>query len=210
MITGRVYDAETKEPLAKAFLFESAAILNDQQHKVQFGGNVRTDDAGNFTVLAARPGRYELRFNDTDYLPKNVIVDIAEDDGSKQADFAVERGTAQALVLRWPDGAPIPGATVYDGDALRIVAVDSDGKPSGGIPVLRLNGELIPLEIVMRRYGPFAVFDAAGERVLDRHPPGAYDVWLVRDRNVPLSPEPAARAGISTGEERVRVVVPKR
>ena len=271
LITGRVYDAETKEPLAKVFLFESAALLDDQQHKVQFGGNVHTDDAGNFTVLAARPGRYELRFTRPDYLPKSVVVDIAEDDGSKQADFAVERGTAQALVLRWPDGTPIASATVYDGDApypgqmpprylsdasgtatirgrngdvhvlyvmpvegsiavvhlmigsdakpveavvgrpagaLRIVAVDDEGKPSRGGIILRFNGELIPMEMVGRRYVTDAGFDAAGERVLDRLPAGTYEVWVTRQPALPS--EPGARVGISTGEERVRIIVPKR
>src|SRR4029077_4199641 len=64
-----------------------------------------------------RPGRYELRLNRPDYLPASVVVNIAEEDGSKQADIAAERGTAQALVLRWPDGTPNACATVFDGDA---------------------------------------------------------------------------------------------
>ena len=235
--------------------------------------SLRTDDDGNFKVMAAKPGRYELRFARPEYLPKSVAVDIAADDGSKEADFAVERGIAQALVLRWPDGTPIANATVYDGDApepgslppryrsdvtgtatirgkngevhtlyvmpvegliavvhlpigakeakpveavvgrpsgaLRIVAADPEGKPAGGGVILRLNGDLIPLEIVTRRYGPTAGFDAAGERVLDRLPPGAYEVWLVRTRG-PLPAQPSARVGISSGEERVAITVPKR
>jgi hypothetical protein len=273
LITGRVYDAETKEPLANVEVFESAALLDEQHHTEHLSSSLRTDAGGNFTVLAARPGRYELRFARPDYLPKNVVLNITDEDGSKQADFAVERGTAQALVLRWPDGTPIASATVYDSDApepgqlppayrsdatgtvtirgksgevhtlyalpvegsiavvrlpiagndakpveaivgrptgaLRIVAADSDGKPGGGGVILRLNGDLIPLEIVTRRYGPYNGFDAAGERVLDRLPPGLYEVWVVRTRG-PLPAQPNARVGISNGEERVQIVLSKR
>lgn len=273
LITGRVYDAETKEPLGRIDLFESMAIVDDQHHTVKGGAGVRTDADGNFTVLAARPGRYELRLNRPDYLPTSVVVNIAEEDGSKQADIAAERGTAQALVLRWPDGAPIASATVYDGDApapgemptnyrsdatgtatirgkngevhtlyvmpvegsiavvhlpiagkdakpveaivgrptgaLRIIAVDPEGKPSSGGVILRLNGDLIPPEILGRRYGPGSGFDAAGERVLDRLPPGTYEVWLVHTRG-PLPAQPGARVGISSGEERVQIAIPKR
>jgi len=273
MITGRVYDAETKEPLGKAELSESAEMLDEQGHKLLFRGSLHTDADGSFTAIAARPGRYELRFARPDYLPKSVVVNIAEEDGSKQqADFAVERGTAQALVLRWPDSTPIASATIYDGEppelgalpptyrsdaagtamirgksgevhtlyvmpvegsiavvhlpisgrdakpleavvgrptgALRIIAVDREGKPSRGTPLLRLNGDLIPAELVWRRYS-MAGFDANGELVLDRLPPGAYEVWLTGLRG-PLPQEPGARIGISTGEERVRIVVPKR
>ena len=272
LITGRVYDAETKEPLAKAELFELAELLDERGKKMQFRGSVHADDAGNYKVLAAKSGRYELRFTRPDYLPKSVVFNITEEDGSKAADIAAERGAAQALVLRWPDGAPIASATVYDGDApepgslpprywsdaggtatirgkkgemhtlyvlpeegaiavvhlpiggaeakpveavvgrpsgaIRIAAVDPERKPSGGAVVLRVNGDLIPAEIVMRRYGPSVGFDAGGERVLDRLAPGLYEVWVVRSRG-PLPAQPAARVGISTGEERVQVTVPK-
>lgn len=271
LITGRVYDAETEEPLANVELFESAELI-DEGHKTPFRGGIHTDESGNFKVMAAKPGRYELRFARPDYLPKNVAVNIAEEDGSKEADFPVERGTAQALVLRWPDGRPIASATVYDGDApepgslppryrsdangtavirgksgevhklyvmpvegsiavvhlpiakdgkpveavvgfpsgaLRLTAVDPEGKPSGGGIVLRLNGDVIPAEMIGRRYGPPGGFDAAGERVLDRLPPGLYEVWVVHSYG-PLPPEAGAKVGISNGEERVRIVVPKR
>jgi len=269
LITGRLYDAETKEPLAKAELFEAAELLDEQGHKVVFRSGVRTDDGGNFKVLAARPGRYELRFARPDYLPKSVAVNIGDEDGSKDADFGVERGTAQALVLRWPDGVPIANATIYDGDepepgslppryhtdaagtalirgkkgeahtlyvmpaegsiavvhltisgdeerpvevivgrpagALRVVMVDADGKPATGGIVLRYNGEIIPASMIGRRYGPYTT---VGERLLDRLPAGSYDVWVVTQRGA-LPPQPGARVGISTGEERVQVVVPK-
>src|ERR1043165_1217950 len=271
LITGRIYDAETKEPLPDVYLFVSMALLNDQKRTIHGGSNVHADASGNFTVNALRPGRYELRFALPDYLPKNVVIDIADDYGSKQADFAVERGTAQPLVLRWPDGTPIASATLYDGDApepgqlppryrsdatgtamvrgrkgevhtlyvmpvegaiavvqlpidndakpvevvvgrptgaLRIVARDDEGKPSQGAVILRLNGDLIPLDIVGRRYEMAPGFDAAGERVLERLPPGAYEVWVVRGYG-PLPAQPGARVGISAGEERVQVTVPK-
>jgi hypothetical protein len=268
LITGRVYDAETKEPL-KAELSEIAELA-EERGPVTLHSSVHTDDSGNFKLLAAKPGRYELRFTRPEYLPKSVVVNIAEEDGSKVADFAVERGTAQALVLRWPDGTPIVSAEVYDGEprelgtlppiyhsdvtgtamirgksgemhtlyvmpaegsiavvrltiggreakpveavvgrptgALRITAVDSEGKPSPGGVVLRLNGELIPMVIVWRRYN-LRNFDGNGELLLDRLPPGAYEVWIVRNRTLPS--EAGARVGISTGEERVRIVVPK-
>jgi hypothetical protein len=269
LITGRVYDAETNAPLPKADLFEISELLDEQGKKIQFRSSVRADDAGNYKVLAAKPGRYEIRFSRPDYVPKNLVFNIADEDGSKQGDIAAERGTAQAVVVRWPDGAPIASATIYDGDApepgslpptyhtdaagtalirgkkgeahtlyvmpaegsiavvhmtiggddarpveavvgrpagaLRIIAVDSEGKPARGAVVLRYNGDVIPLEMVMRRYGPYA---PAGERVLDRLPAGSYDVWLLAQRGA-LPLQPNARVGISSGEERVQIVVPK-
>lgn len=271
LIAGRVFDAATNEPLGNIFVAERIAIRDEHGAEITGGSSVRTDDAGNFKVLAAVPGRYELRVEERDYTPKKIVVEIAGDDGSKTADFALERGIAQPLLLRWPDGAPIAAATIYDGDApapgdlppryrsdatgtalihgrngeahtlyvmpvegsiavvhltiggeakpveaivgrpagaLRIAAVDAEGKPSSGGIVLRYNGELIPVEIVGRRYETNTGFDAAGERVLDRLPAGTYEVWVVRDWALP--PEPGARAGISAGETRVRVVVPKR
>ncbi len=45
--------------------------------------------------------------------------------------------------------------------------------------------------------------------MLDRLPPGMYEVWLVRTRGL-LPAQPGARVGISSGEERVQIAVPKR
>jgi hypothetical protein len=269
LITGRVYDAETKAPLPKEVLFEVAEMLDERGNKVQFRGNVHADEEGNFKVLAAKPGHYELRFTRPDYVPKSLVFNITDEDGSKQGDIAAERGTTQAVVVRWPDGAPIASATIYDGDepepgslppryhtdaagtalirgkkgeahtlyvmpaegsiavmhltisgdearpvetvvgrpagALRVVMVGSDGKPSVGAVVLRYNGEIIPASMIGRRYGPYTT---VGERLLDRLPAGSYDVWVLTQRGL-LPPQPNARVGISSGEERVQITVPK-
>ncbi|HEV2722172.1 MAG TPA: hypothetical protein VG323_19275 [Thermoanaerobaculia bacterium] len=269
LISGRVFDAETKEPMGNVFVIERITLRSDHG-EITGGSSVRTDDAGNFKVLAALTGRYELRVEQQDYIPKKITVDIAADDVSKTSDFPLERGIAQPLLLRWPDGAPIASATIYDGDApapgdlppryrsdatgtahirgksgeahtlyvmpvegsiavvhltiaddaqpveavvgrpagaLRIAAVDDEGKPSRGGIILRFNGELIPMEMVGRRYERAAGFDAAGERVLDRLPAGTYEVWV--RRSLALPSQPGVGVGISAGEERVRVVVPK-
>jgi hypothetical protein len=113
------------------------------------------------------------------------------------------------LPIGGADAKPVEAVVGRPAGTLRIVAVDLEGKPSGGGVILRLNGDLIPLEILRRRYGPGAGFDAAGERVLDRLPSGTYEVWLVRTPG-PLSAQPGARVGISSGEERVAITVPKR
>ena len=269
-ISGRVYDAETKAPFARAELTEAAVLLADNR-QIPYRGNVHADEDGNFTILAAWPGRYELRFAPADYVPKRIILEIADEDGAKQADLAMEHGTKQALMLRWPDGAPIANATIYDGNApepgglpptyrsdaagaaairgtkgevhtlyvlpvegsiavvhlpigdsdakpvdavvgrpagaLRVVGVDPDGKPALGAIVLRYNGDFIPPDIVMRRYG--GPSEAPGERLLDRLPAGMYEVWVSRQWTLPTEPA-MAKVGISTGEERVQITVPKR
>lgn len=272
LISGRVYDAATKEPMANLTVIERLAIRGESGKTITGGSSVRTDASGNFKVLAALPGRYELRVNHPDYRPVSAFVEIGDEDGSKTADLALERGVTQPLVLRWPDGAPIASATIYDGDApspgdlpptyrtdatgtalirgksgevhtfyvmplegsigvvhltipsddvkpveavigrptaaLRVVARDPDGNPSSGGVVFRFNGDYIPPDMVSRRYGPTSGFDAAGERVLDRLPAGMYEVWVVRSYAQPT--QPGARVGISTGEERVQITVPKR
>ena len=58
-----------------------------------------------------------------------------------------------------------------------------------------MNGEVIPPEILQRG-------------VLDRLPAGSYEVWLWPFVGKPTGP--GVRVGISSGEERVQITVPKR
>ena len=120
----------------------------------------------------------------------------------------VEGSIAVVHLLIDNDAKPVDVVVGRPTGALRIVARDDEGKLSQGAVILRLNGDLIPLDMVGRRYEMAPGFDAAGERVLERLPPGAYEVWVVLGYG-PLPAQPGARAGISAGEERVQVTVPK-
>jgi Carboxypeptidase regulatory-like domain len=116
-ITGRVYDAETKAPLSGDVRSDAAVWYGEKDRAGVYGG-AYSDRDGNFTILAVWSGKYELSVTRPDYLPKHVTVEIADNDGSKQVEFALERGNVQLLVLRWPDGEPLFDAAVLDGDVL--------------------------------------------------------------------------------------------
>jgi hypothetical protein len=165
----------------------NAAILQGSLGRGLFMQSVRSDEAGH-AVVRARAGTALTLY----VLPVNGSIGVAH--------VTVGNGGAPARVV-----VPQPVGT------LRITAVDGDGKPARAGWLLRWNGELIPYEVIMRRFANHLRYEG-DDLLLPGLPAGTYDVWpLIAEMPegaVPsVAPVPAV---VTTGETMVRVVVPPR
>jgi len=115
-----------------------------------------------------------------------------------------EGSLAVVHVVIGPDARatiPLPAGT------LRIV----ESKPAGFL--LRFDGDIIPDDVLLFRYGYHFPYDAKGELVLDRLPAGLYEVWPIVSRSNPFEPLlspppiPPARVGLSSGEVTVNLPI---
>jgi hypothetical protein len=90
---------------------------------------------------------------------------------------------------------------------LRIVPVTDSGF------VIRIDGDVLPYDILIYRYGPRLGYNAEGEMVLSRLPAGMYELWSVAQTEGVDNPtyvpqrEASARVGLSTGDVTVKLVV---
>lgn len=167
MIQGRVYDAETKQAIdgAKMELLRSSGDS-------RWYGTIRLQDDGAYSILAVKPGTYELTVTAPDYTDMKQAVEIREDDnGSFDHDFALTHGQLATLEVVWPSGAPVANAAVLDGvasdgyQAERHYTLDAAGRLSLRLP----KGESRTLYIVPRE-GSFAVAHLAAQSESDASP----------------------------------------
>ncbi len=112
LISGRVLDEATKEPLPKARMMVRA-VFNPSW--LTFDGNVQIADDGTYRVLTLKPGDWSLLVTAQGYLPANPHFQVTDTDGSRNYDVLLSQGSSQALELTWPDGAPVAGADVMEG-----------------------------------------------------------------------------------------------
>lgn len=112
LISGRILDEETKQPLTVKPHVMVRAIFADHG---TFDSNVELPADGTYHVLALKPGDWSVLVTADGYLSANPHIQIAEGDGSKNLDVLMSHGTSQVLELTWPNGAPVANARVMSG-----------------------------------------------------------------------------------------------
>ncbi len=110
-ITGRILDAESKQSVEKA----SIHLVSEWRSGGRMMMTVPVHPDASFAVLASRTGKYEFTVQAPGYMTKVVEVQIADEDSSKTADVALERGVAQPLEFISPSGTPISRVMILEG-----------------------------------------------------------------------------------------------
>jgi hypothetical protein len=160
-IAGRIYDAETKEPI-------EGAVMNVQITTKGLHGylpkSVQPD--GSYSIIAAQGGTYELRVSAKGYVNDGAKFEVAEaDDAVPAHDFAMSHGIATTIDVVTPSGAGIAGAMVIEG-------VNSDGHNPDRIYNTDASGRLTlqfrPNETrtlyILPKEGSFAIAHVAAAR----------------------------------------------
>lgn len=109
MIVGRVFDAETKAPVAGVDFGLTADFGSGSSHST-----LRPEPDGSYRILA-KPGTYSLRVSSREHVAYKADVVVTADDRTKTHDIALERGVLQRLEVVTPSGAPIANALVLEG-----------------------------------------------------------------------------------------------
>jgi hypothetical protein len=110
LISGRVFDEETKEPIPQASLGMQLIATNSS-----VSASVHISDDGTYSIAVTRDGTYDLSADAPDHVSATATIEIAEQDESKTADFPLSRGTEQVINFFWPGGEPVANATVMEG-----------------------------------------------------------------------------------------------
>lgn len=166
LISGRVYDADTQQPVAGAKM-----ILLRSSGDSRWYGSIAINEDGTFSILAAKTGTYELSVSAPDYADMKQTVEIGDDDGSADRDFALARGQVATLEAVWPSGEPVANATVLDGvasdgfQAERQYTLDGSGKLS-----LRLQQDEVRILYIVPREGSLAIAHLAAQDESDSDP----------------------------------------
>jgi hypothetical protein len=111
-ISGRIFDEETKQPIANATLGlvvtakGSALYVNTPVH-----------DDGTYSIVAMRDGSYDLQAKASDHVALSKSVTVAETDGSQSVDFPLGHGVQQTIEFVWSTGEPVANAFVVEGVA---------------------------------------------------------------------------------------------
>lgn len=111
MIVGRVFDAETKEPVSRAEL----SLTAEMEGGAKFYTSVKIDPDGSYRILAARPGTYSIRVSSAEHVPHMTDLRITAEERTRTHDVALERGVMQPLEIVTPAGAPIANAHLLEG-----------------------------------------------------------------------------------------------
>ncbi len=167
LITGRVYDAQTKQPLDGARLrLERAA--GSRQRVSRFYTAVRLQPDGSYSILAVEPGTYDLEASAPNRITEQTTIEIGEADEGKQIDFPLTTGTPLVLDVTWPSGEPVANAQVLEGVASdghnpdRMSSTDGAGR----VRIDARQGETRTL-FILPREGSLAVVRAAAQRDAD-------------------------------------------
>jgi hypothetical protein len=155
-ISGRIFDSESHEVISGAGLY---LMRFDGLHS-----SIHLTEGGTFSIMATKTGTYELKASAPDHVGMKQTVEIHEDDGSMQRDFALTHGIPLTLEVTWPSGAPVTNATVMEGvasdgyNAERLYSLDASGRLT-----LRLQqGESRTLFIIPRE-GSFGIAHVAAQ-----------------------------------------------
>jgi len=121
LITGRIFDADTKEPIEHAGLYME--LETKSQSPTGEAGLSRlyavlnVEEDGTYSFLATKDGVYDLEATAPDHVPQKTTIDIGAEDESKTADFPLSKGIEQIIAFVWPNGDPVANAMVIEGVA---------------------------------------------------------------------------------------------
>lgn len=145
---------------------------------------------GEYRIVAWRNGIYDLIVSARDYLPVTKTIELTEMNGSRQVDFALERGFDVKLEFFWSTGQKILSPSIYEGvardgrnperehrtDAAGILKLSVPAGTSRLIYVLPREGSFVPVRVTARR-------SSGDEPVRVEIPPGMGSLRVhVKDR----------------------------
>lgn len=129
-IRGRLFDEETNQPLDQPSLRLQITSGDTRDNSL-----LPVDADGRYSILAVKPGSYELQAEAPGHVPAKASVTVAaEDAGDRQIDFPLARGSQQIVEFVWPSGQAVAGAPVLEGiasdgyNAERVYTTDGAGR----------------------------------------------------------------------------------
>jgi hypothetical protein len=158
-ISGRIFDSANQQAINGAYLHLMRTSGDDHLYS-----SIHLNEDGTFSMMATKTGTYELKASAPDHVDMKQTVEIHQDDGLIQRDFALTHGLLATLEVTWPSGTPVANAAVMEGvasdghNAERHYTLDASGRLS-----LRLQqGESRTLFIVPAE-GSFAIAHVAAQ-----------------------------------------------
>src|SRR5205823_8207768 len=117
LISGRIFDEETKEPIAGAGVFlQFEKPAGTRASISQLHTNIKVDDEGKYFIVAMQEGTYDIAVNAPDHMDAKTTIEIVEGDTGHTLDFPMSRGIEQVIEFVSPGGEPLSG-TVIEGVA---------------------------------------------------------------------------------------------
>jgi hypothetical protein len=111
-ISGRIFDEETKQPIANATL---GMVITAKSSG--FYSSAPVHDDGTYSIVAMKDGSYDLQAKAPDHVALSKSIAVAETDGSQSVDFPLGRGVQQTIEFVWPTGEPVANAFIVEGVA---------------------------------------------------------------------------------------------
>lgn len=111
LITGRVIDAATSQPLPKAEITLRGTLASS----VTMMLGIDLDGDGHFQILAAQPGEYQINVSLEGYMHAVRSITVADNDPSRDIEIALVHGSTQSLDLSWPNGSAVANAQILEG-----------------------------------------------------------------------------------------------
>lgn len=110
LISGRVFDAETKGPVREAEMDLITEIDGGR-----FYQNLTLSPDGSFEILASKPGLYTLTVTSPAHAPWSSAIKVGAEDKSRSVEIALDRGVDQPIEVLTPAGAPVASFMVLEG-----------------------------------------------------------------------------------------------
>jgi ABC-type amino acid transport substrate-binding protein len=121
LISGRIFDADTKEPIPHAGLHLELETKSQspagQSGYSRLYSTLHVSDDGSYSIVATKDGIYDLAVTAPDHVSQKTTIEIAAEDESKTADFPLSKGIEQTIDFVWPNGDPVADAMVIEGVA---------------------------------------------------------------------------------------------
>jgi hypothetical protein len=111
LISGRVFDADTKGPVREAEM----DLITEIDGGGRFYQNLTLSPDGSFEILASKPGLYTLKVTSPAHAPWSSTINVAAEDKSRSVEIALERGVEQPVEIVTPAGAPVAAFMVLEG-----------------------------------------------------------------------------------------------
>ena len=121
LISGRIFDADTREPIARAGLHMELETKSPsptgQTSMNRLYSTIDVAEDGSYSILATKDGVYDLAVTAPEHVSQKTTIEIGADDESKSADFPLSKGIEQIVDFFWPNGDPVANAPVLEGVA---------------------------------------------------------------------------------------------